>query len=154
MDLGSILLGLALALVVAAVLARPLFEHAASGVSDAERKLSMYQAERDRILNRLQELEMDFAMAKVIEADYEGERRVLMQQGAEVLREIDALQAADIPAAEAQSLDARIEAAVASARSQSQLSSGFCPNCGAPVRAGDIFCTRCGQAILNEGVGA
>jgi len=154
MDFGSILLGLALALVVAAVLARPLFEHAASGVSEAERQLSMYQAERDRILNRLQELEMDFAMAKVIEGDYESERRVLMLQGADVLRAIDALQAADLSAGEALSLEARIEAAVASARSQSQLSSGFCPNCGAPIRAGDMFCTRCGQAIQHEGVSA
>jgi hypothetical protein len=150
MDLGSIFLGLALALIVAVILARPFFEHAALGVSDRERQLSMAQAERDRILNRLQELEMDFAMGKVIRSDYEGERRRLMQQGADVLREIDDLRVADIPAGQAQSFEARIEVAVASARSRVQLSGGFCPNCGAPIRAGDQFCTRCGQAVQSE----
>jgi hypothetical protein len=150
MDLGSIFLGLALALIVGVILARPLFEHAAQGVSERDRQLSMAQAERDRILNRLQELEMDYAMGKVIQSDYEGERRLMMQQGADVLREIDNLRVVDIPAGEALSLDAQIEAAVASTRSRSQLSGGFCTNCGASIQAGDLFCTRCGQAVQSE----
>ena len=154
MDLGSIMLGLALALVVAVILIRPLLEHTASEVSEVERQLSMYQAERDRLLNRLQELEMDFAMGKVIEGDFARERQELMREGAEVLREIDALGAAQIPEGEALSLDARIEAAVSSARAKAQLSGGFCPNCGARIKAGDLFCTHCGQAVQEAEVNA
>lgn len=154
MDLGSVFLGIALLLIVTIILARPLLERAASTVSDAERRLSMYQAERDRILNRLQELDMDFTMGKILESDYQNERRGLMQEGADVLREIDALRLGDIPSGEAQALEARIEAAVATARSKAQIEGGFCPNCGMPIHSGDQFCTRCGQPLKHAEVGA
>jgi hypothetical protein len=152
MDLGSILLGLALALIVGVILVRPLLAHSGEGVSESERRLSMYQAERDRILNRLQELEMDFTMGKVIEGDYARERQELMREGAEVLRQMDALGGDEMPTGE--SLDARVEAAISGARAKTQRRDGFCPNCGAEVQAGDLFCTRCGQAIQEAEVGA
>jgi len=150
MDLGSIFLGLALALLVAVVLIRPFFEHSAFSVSEQDRELSAYQAERDRILNRLQELDMDFSMGKVLEADYETERRALMQEGAGVLRQIDQLQHAPGAGGDELSLDDRIEAEVANARASSPAGAGFCPSCGSPIQAGDLFCTRCGQALQGE----
>ncbi len=66
MDLGSVFLGLGLAIVVAAILARPILEGGAGQVVGQDSHLSALQADRDRILTRLQELDMDAAMGKVL----------------------------------------------------------------------------------------
>lgn len=147
MDLGSIFLGLGLALVVAAILARPLLANGTVPATGGDARLSILQAERDRILTRLQELDMDAAMGKVLQDDYERERSMLMKQGAGVLREIDSYPQGGLPADE---LDARIEAAVASVRGDQVAAAGFCPSCGKPIHTGDQFCTHCGSVIQLE----
>jgi hypothetical protein len=151
MDLGSVFLGLGLALIVAAILARPLLAGGETHVQGQDTRLSALQAERDRILTRLQELDMDAAMGKVLQDDYEHERTFLMQQGAGVLREIDSYsslqegtQLLD------QALDAKVEAAIAGIRDELGTAAGFCPACGKPVHVGDQFCTHCGSVIQLE----
>jgi hypothetical protein len=151
MDLGSVFLGLGLAILVAAILARPLLQGGAGQVVGQDSRLSALQADRDRILTRLQELDMDAAMGKILQEDYELERAVLMQQGAGVLREIDSYKAIPEETQLEGDLDAQIEAAVASIRGSGEVPAGFCPSCGKPVRAGDQFCTHCGSLIQLEG---
>ncbi len=150
MDIGSILAGLALTLLTVAFVAIPLIQHRGKDVTEAERLSSELQAGRDRVLNSLQELEMDFNIGKILEDDYQDQRQALMKEGAGILRRIDILKAGgDVPF-EGSEIDDEIEAAIAQIRSEKEdRSGGFCPSCGAEVKAGDIFCIRCGNTLAE-----
>jgi hypothetical protein len=116
MDIGSIFLILALLVLVGLFVARPLFERKAvvtsPEIGEEEHTHSALLAEQDRILNALQELDFDYQLGKVPAEDYPGQRALLVQHGAEVLRQLDQLAAQ--PAAS--NLEARIEAAIAARR--------------------------------------
>lgn len=146
MDLGSIFLGVALALVVAAYLLQPVLTHSGTRVRAQDRRIFELQAELDRVLNSIQELDMDFTMAKILEEDYRAERLQLVAQGAKVLRELDALGVNETPPAD---LDQEIEAAVRRLRGK-QEAGDFCPLCGEPVLAEDRFCMHCGAALQKS----
>jgi rubrerythrin len=112
MDIGSLFLILGLLILVGLFVARPFFERTARAVSQEEQALSALMAERDRVLNALQELDFDFALQKIPEAEYPAQRAILLQKGVEILRQIDAYQ----PQAAATDVEARIEAAIAARR--------------------------------------
>jgi hypothetical protein len=125
-------------------------------------------AERDRVINSLQELDFDFKLGKVPDEDYPAQRAGLLQRGADILRQIDAIAPQPTPT---QDVDARIEKAIAARRadasvatpdvsdddvesmiavrrkSSKEKSSGFCPKCGKPVMVSDRFCPSCGKAL-------
>jgi hypothetical protein len=111
-DLGSIFLILALALAVVLFVSRPLMERRGKIVSREEHDLSHLLAERERILNTLQELDFDFALGKLPEGEYPKQREELLKSGAEVLRKLDVIQGL---AAE-KTAEARIEAVIESRR--------------------------------------
>ena len=92
MDIGSILILLALLLLVAVFIARPILEHKGNVVSQEEHELSFLLAERDRTLNALQELDFDYALGKIPEEDYPVQRSRMLQYGADILRKLDAYQ--------------------------------------------------------------
>ncbi len=151
MDIGSILIGLALAIAVAAYVFRPLFVGGGERVTEIDHRLSELQAERDRVLSRIQELDMDFAMGKLLEQDYRGQRDELMLKGAEVLKELDAMVGLEASPVEPVSVEEDIESAVARIRGKGGSESiGFCPSCGEAVQIGDRFCTHCGTALKTE----
>lgn len=90
MALGSLLLFLALLLVVAFFVVRPLLE------ADAEHELpdpalSHWAAERDRALDALAELDADQAMGKVPADLYAAQRAELLAAGALALRQLERL---------------------------------------------------------------
>lgn len=120
MDIGSLLLILALLILVVLYISRPFFERrlaAANSLADQEdHELSHLLAERDRILNALQELDFDNALGKIPEEDYPAQRSFLLQRGADILRRIDSLQ----PGASNGSAEARLEATVAARQAGSQ----------------------------------
>lgn len=148
MDIGSILMGLALALLAAAYIGRPLVVKSGLAVSVEDRHLSELQAQRDRILNRLQELDMDFAMSKIIEEDYRVERQTLMLNGAEVWKAIDLLGGSSPSLVKNISPEDEVEAAVARLRGKTAIiAGGYCPSCGTEVQMGDAFCTSCGTSL-------
>ncbi len=150
MDIGSILAGLALTLLTVAFVAIPLIQHRGKDVTETERRSSELQAGRDRVLNSLQELEMDFNTGKILEEDYQGQRQSLMKEGAGILRQIDILKAGgDVPP-KGDELDDEIEAAIAQIRSEKEDGNGgFCPSCGSEVKADDLFCIRCGNTLAE-----
>jgi hypothetical protein len=113
MDLGSIFLILALLVVVAVFVSRPFFEpqKAAPERNDPlDHERSSLLAERDRVLNLLRELEFDHTMGKTSEDDYTRRRNSLVEHGASILREMEALKSSMDDDDE---LGTQIEAAIA-----------------------------------------
>ena len=121
MDIGSIFLMLALLVVVAVFVSRPLFENRKTASSPAvdqmEHKRSTLLAERDRTINALYELDFDHALGKIPSEEYPQQRAKLLEQGGGILRQIDALQ----DAGEESDTQARIEAALASRRTSAAI---------------------------------
>lgn len=124
---------------------------------------SVLTADYERTLTALQELDFDHTLGKVPAEDYPPMRQALLQQGADLLRRLDALG----QAAAGRSPD-RLEAAIAARRAQTgagasddeiesliaarrkarpQKPGGFCPKCGRAVLNSDRFCPACGKAL-------
>jgi hypothetical protein len=168
MELTAIFFSLAVLILVGMFLYAPFMERRARGVTEEEHELSALMAERDRVINALQELDFDFRLGKIPEDDYPTQRASLLQKGADILRKIDTLAP---QAASAQDTEARLERAIAARRAdasnakpdvsdddlESMISSrrkgrtnksaGFCPKCGKPVMVTDRFCPSCGKSL-------
>ena len=116
MDIGSILLLLALLVLIGLFIARPLIDRETVVVSpqedQQEHEISTLLAERDRILTALNELDFDHALGKIPEQQYPAQRAILLQQGADVLRKLDEYD----QGAPANDIEARIEEAIAERR--------------------------------------
>ena len=175
MELTAIFFSLAVLLLVGIYLYAPFMEKRARRVTEEEHELSALMAERDRVINALQELDFDFKLGKIPEDDYPVQRSTLLQKGADILRRIDTL-AAPLPfgrgdGGAGQDTEARLERAIAARRAdasvarvevsdddlesmisarrkiRSNRSAGFCPKCGKPVMVTDRFCPSCGKSL-------
>ena len=145
MELAALLVILALAVIAAAYIVRPLREGSAREPDERERRLSALRAEEDQTLALLDELDMDYAMGRIEPEDYQASRAARISRGAALLREIDELSAGAPPADEARAspvVAPDLEARVAQLRARA---GGFCGNCGGPLVLGDRFCSRCGH---------
>lgn len=176
MELGSLLLGLALLLVVAFIVARPLLEE--QGVrTPATNEAERWLAEREAALAALLDLDFDHATGKVADDDYAAQRAQLVARGAAALRALDALGVdgrerpedeiervvaarrgrAPSPPAD---LEAVVEAQVAarraasSARRSSPAAARRCTQCSQPAGAQDKFCAKCGAELPTAHAGA
>ena len=168
MDIGSIFLVLALLVVVAVFVSRPLFENRVTASSPAldqvEHKRSTLLAERDRTINALYELDFDNALGKIPSDEYPQQRAKLLEQGAGILRQIDALQDAGEASASPPALgplpargeikpkpvdpNDELEILLANRRRSKQgKSAGFCPKCGVALQKSDQFCPKCGAGL-------
>ena len=168
MELTAIFFALAILILVGIYLYSPFMERRARRVTQEEHELSALMAERDRVINSLQELDFDFRLGKIPEEDYPTQRAGLLQRGAEILKQIDSLAP---QAASAQDTEARLERAIAARRADMSIarvqvpdddleamisarrkgrkekSAGFCPRCGKPVMTNDRFCPSCGKSL-------
>jgi hypothetical protein len=119
MDIGSIFLILALLILVILFISRPFFERSTvegdAMTMQEEHDYSSLLAERDRILNALQELDFDHVLGKIPTEDYPAQRNVLLKKGTEILKKLDEIQSPGL-AGNGDELDARIEAAIARRR--------------------------------------
>ena len=135
MDIGSIFLILALLILVALFVGRPLIEkerpEEAPQIKTVDHERSALLAERDRILNALQELDFDYTLGKIPEEDYPTQRMRLVQMGADVLRKLDAL----APQLVHQDAEARLEAAIAARRADSVVAQSAVGNGRKPATA-------------------
>jgi NADH pyrophosphatase NudC (nudix superfamily) len=168
MELPAIFFSLAVLILVGIYLYAPFMERRARRVTEDEHELSALMAERDRVINSLQELDFDFNLGKIPEEDYPVQRSALLHKGADILRKIDTLAP---QATSAQDTEARLERAIAARRADASLakvevsdddlesmisarrrshtnkSAGFCPKCGKPVMVTDRFCPSCGKSL-------
>ncbi|GMR09329.1 MAG: hypothetical protein BMS9Abin28_0147 [Anaerolineae bacterium] len=168
MEIGAILFSLAMVVLVVAYVLRPLAGSAPGGDSRPERRLSALQAERDRVLDSIQDIDMDQAMGKVPEEDHRRRRQALALEGAEILRKIDKAQLRD-EVTEPQPLgkshatrEVELEAAIRKLRGKgfevasevgldlSDPASGVCPECGEAIFHGDRFCANCGATLEEQ----
>lgn len=171
MDIGAILLLLALLLGVSLYLAAPLMRNPSRRVPQETQEASSLMAERDRIINALQELDFDFKLGKIPEEDYPVQRAELLQLGTGILKKLDAIASSPARDREGRTAEIRLEKAVAARQAdgtskseritddeiESMLaarrkarktkSAGFCPRCGKPVLTTDLFCPNCGKAL-------
>lgn len=173
MDIAALFFSLALLVLVGIYLYAPLARRNARPITEEEHELSALMAERDRILNALQELDFDFKLGKIPAEDYPLQRTALLQKGAEILKKLDeikpdstqpdietriertiaARRAERVPAKGAQIVSPvfandDLEAAISTRRrSRNQKSGGVCPKCGKPVMSSDRFCPSCGKAL-------
>ena len=171
MDLSAIFFVLAVLSLVGMYLYAPFSGRTRrSAVGREEHEVSSLMAERDRMINALQELDFDFKLGKVPEEDYPTQRAELLQKGADILRKLDELRPASAsdsnaearlekavaarradaaaPAAQAAISDDDIESMLAARRKQRKdKSAGFCPRCGQAVLVSDRFCPSCGKSL-------
>jgi len=175
MEIAAILLTLGVTILVGLYLYAPLLERQARRVTAEDHELSSLLAERDRVVNSLQELDFDFNLGKIPEGEYPAQRAVLLQKGADVLRQIDSFSAltpnpspngrgerdnedriekavasrrADASIKQAELTDDDIESMIVSRRKgRNGKSAGFCPKCGKPVVVTDKFCPSCGKSL-------
>ena len=161
MDIGSVLLILALFILVALYISRPIFAGSAVSISADEHDLSMLLAERDRVINALNELEFDNDLGKVPKSDFPDRRKTLMQYGANILQQLDENFPEsgfplnlDSDTMRGKSLkkiahqDDDLETMIAARRrSRAEKTGGFCPQCGYTVQQSDRFCPKCGAAL-------
>ena len=157
MDLAAVLFLIALLLAVSLYLVAPVMNNRPRRRTEETQEVSSLLAERERLLNALQELDFDFQLGKIPEEDYPDQRADLLKRGAEVLKKLDAL-AASRPqlvtqragaSAEAGLSDDDIESLLAARRkARKTKSAGFCPRCGKSILITDHFCPHCGKALL------
>jgi rubrerythrin len=175
MELGSIFLLLAVIVLVGLYLYTPFMARTRRATEESF-EVSALLAERDRVINSLQELDFDNSLGKIPEDEYAPQRALLLQKGAEILRKLDELaiispspsgrgvkgdgdaeariekevsaRRADSPAKAAELSDDDIESMLAARRKQrKEKSAGFCPKCGKPVLVTDRFCPACGKSL-------
>jgi len=170
MNIGAFLLVLAVFVLVGLYLYAPFLGRGRDLVEDEHREASTLMAERDRIVNALQELDFDFKLGKIPAEDYPAQRTALLQKGADVLRRLDevappggpmrrgdtlsrleraaAAGGADAPAAGGLISDDDLESLIAARRKdRKDKAAGFCPRCGKPVLVSDRFCPSCGKSL-------
>lgn len=167
MQIVSIFFTLGILIFVGVFLYMPFLERRARRVTVEEHETSTLLAERERVVNSLQELEFDYKLGKVPEEDYPTQRANLLQRGADILRKLDELAPQNVQSDK----DAVVERALAARRKKNssqkggltdddiesmisarrrgrkEKSAGFCPKCGKPVMASDKFCPACGKAL-------
>ncbi len=158
MDLVAILIGIAIATIAGVFIVRPLTAYRHEGIREVDRERSSLQAQQDRILASIEELDMDHAIGKVDDEGYEEERSRLLQQGAENLKALDELLKMSLANDERgdgeRSSEDELEAAVAQLR-QATIRRGqdHCAHCGAKVLVGDRFCVACGAKLSAQEIG-
>ena len=155
MDLVAILICTAIAILAGFFILQPFTDFHPERVREVDQELSSKQAEHDRILALIEELEMDHAIGKILDEDYQMERSQLMRQGAENLKAMDVLRERAFSKMEqderARSLDDELEAAVTQLRQVKGRQGGqFCAHCGAKVLVGDRFCVACGEKLSGN----
>ncbi|NTU57132.1 MAG: zinc ribbon domain-containing protein [Anaerolineales bacterium] len=172
MEIAAILLTFGVIILVGLYLYAPLLERQGRRVTVEEHELSSLLAERDRVVNSLQELDFDFNLGKIPEGDYPAQRASLLQKGADILRGIDSFSpnraepfdrlragSASGDEASAQDTESRIEKAVAARRAdasvkQAELTDDDLESMIVSRRknrkstsAG--FCPKCGKPVLT-----
>jgi hypothetical protein len=165
-NIGAVLVGIALLVLVVAYVARPLFERQAerhSGHAGSNGRQAQLIDRRDAIYAVIRELDTDFQTGKITEEDYQAQRQRYVTEGVSLLKQLDALSSEDavkeIKISGPATLEDEIEAAVLELRQKpgigepaektsiSEPATRFCTQCGHPAAPEDNFCGECGTPL-------
>lgn len=125
MELGSLFLVLAVIVITCVYLYAPFTINTRRAFHSRETpESSTLKAERDRVINALQELDFDHRLGKIPVEDYPDQRASLLQKGADILRKLDELEslsATPVPISQIskqkkESAESRIEKSTAARR--------------------------------------
>ena len=147
MTSGSILLGLALLLLVALVLARPFLLRQRPRRERTTLRPALL-ARKETLLAQIRELDFDHDTGKVPDELYQPQRQQYIQEAAAILQHLEQVAP---PAGPANEIEAAIEASVARLRqTERERANGhhrYCPQCDRPVIQSDNFCAVCGHKL-------
>lgn len=161
MDPAAIIILLIVLVFIVLFVTHPFFERRRVRATESSHELSFLLAERERLLTALQELDFDQSLGKIPVEDYPVQRTELLQKGAEVLRQLDALSpiTATLVSDKVQRTNRALEPTarlsdddlddlLAKRRNiRKDKTAGFCPKCGKPVLHSDVFCPSCGNTL-------
>jgi hypothetical protein len=168
MDVGSLLLILAIIILVVFVISRPFYSGNPVEPGDvtqkgftAENTLSELMSEKERLFTSLRDLDADHDLEKIPDDVYLEQRSLLIQAAAHNLKSIDEIEqtsttdkiselitgeTGDSPSLSTQRDD--IENLIADRRrKRNEKSGGFCPHCGKVLQRSDYFCPSCGAKV-------
>lgn len=150
MDLGFILLALALIGAVLFVVLQPFLEPQKKNQPRSIQAADELAAEREGILNTLRDLDFDHSTGKLTDEEHAAQRAQLITRGAEVLKQLEAL---GMPVEDEGDAEAAIEHAIAARRKVASPSANgsarVCPVCHATATDADRFCASCGAVLTR-----
>jgi len=168
MDIGAVLLILAVILLISIFVSRPFFDIKPARVleekqasDEIDHKRSSLLAEYDQILSAIQELEFDQSLGKIPSEEFPQQRTSLLQSAADVLRQLDDFQE-KVPQA---AVEDRIEAAISARRVATATAGGtgilstnddealetlIAVRRGARQTKAGGFCPRCGRPVQKS----
>jgi len=158
MNIESIMLLLGILFLTIAYISRP-FVLLITGSGNKDGSEFELKAERERLILNIQDLDFDYKMGKIPQADYPLRRTELLERGAKIMAQLDRKlpkSSSNRPATkitgESIDFDELIEEMILKRRSsQKEHTGGFCPDCGKVVLITDRFCPNCGHAIEGKG---
>ena len=133
MQTTSLIIGLFLLGLAVFVVALPFREKEAKGTGKTKAAASK-EGRREEVLFALRDLEFDYKTGKVSEEDYQPLHQQLMLEAARFI---------EAEKEQEQQLEALIQ------NRRKTKSQAKCQSCGAPMEAGQKFCSKCGEAVKN-----
>lgn len=111
-------------------------EYAFETTSNGDDRAALLMSQRNSVFDAIRDLEFDHQTGKLSEQDYKQMRARYDLKAAEVLQKMDAL-----ATAQAKRGSGKV--------SPKPGGKAACPQCNAPVLAGDRFCPKCGNKLAG-----
>ena len=144
----EILVALVILLLAFVVMGYPLYAARPRAWASPSSGLGDLIAQRDGIYATLRDLDLDYQLGKLDDADYRERREKHLARAAGVLKRLDVWRDQSPNAVG----DAELEREIAAFRQVKPSANGngrsrYCSNCGHPAGSDDRFCGKCGHAL-------
>lgn len=144
-------IALALSLLAIGYVLRPLLDSRPMPIVPDDDRLTELLARKDSVMTAIKDLEFDYRLGKLTEADYQRYDQRLRRQAIAYMKQIEAI------APESTEMDATLEAEVARRRKTNAAGAPrppetilLCPDCHQPIDATHKFCPHCGASVTPD----